>query len=124
MVDEQQGAMPSDPTSREQYLKDLIHANRRDDRSFLEKLNDAHNEVLAEFSKYWHQLYTSGPSMIDGLKEFLKAIDWSEKWIQGIIAVQACILLTLVIFRHNMAVQNTFFILSGMSIIIDLFVHY
>eukprot|EP00889_Picochlorum_renovo_P006139 jgi/Picre1/33169/NNA_008494.t1 len=81
-------------------------------KSFLETVVDAHNDVIAEFSKIWKQLVVSGPSMIQDFTEFIRAIDWSERWIQAILAVQACILLTLIIFRNNMVVQNTIFALS------------
>lgn len=85
-------------------------------KSFLETVVDAHNDVIAEFSKIWNQLVVNGPSMIQDFTEFIRAIDWSERWIQAILAVQACILLTLIIFRNNMAVQNTIFALSGTSL--------
>lgn len=103
-----------DPSNLE-YLKQLIkEKTERNNAPFFERLSAAHDEVLAEFSKYWKQLVWNAPSIVQGFKGFVKDIDWSEKWIQSILAVQACILLTLILFRNNMVVQNTIFILSGM----------
>ena len=97
----------------EEYLQRIIKENQGNDGTFLERLMAAHDEVIAEFSKYWKQLVWNAPSMIDGFKGFVKDIDWSERWIQGIVAVQACVLLTLILFRNNMAVQNIIFLASG-----------
>ena len=105
----------ADP-SHEEYLQRIIKENQNNGAPFMERLRTAHDEVLEEFSRYWKQLVWNAPSMYQGLSGFIKEIDWSETWIQSILAVQACILLTLILFRNNMVVQNTVFILSGTMI--------
>jgi acetylglutamate synthase len=107
----------ADP-SHQEYLEQMVKENQNKQVPFMERMSAAHDEVLAEFSKYWKQLVWNTPSMYQGFKEFIKEIDWSEKWIQSILAVQACILLTLILFRRNMAVQNTIFVTSGMSYLV------
>ena len=102
----------ADPSAQE-YLQKMMKENQGKKVPFLERMSAAHDEVLAEFSRYWKQMVWNAPSMYEGFKGFAKEIDWSEKWIQGILAVQACILLTLILFRNNMVVQNTIFIMSG-----------
>lgn len=94
----------------EELLKQNIAHSKK---PFLESVVDAHNDVVAEFSKIWSQLIISGPSMIQDFTEFIRAIDWSERWIQAILTVQTCILLTLILFRNNMIVQNSIFAMSG-----------
>ncbi|KAI8106746.1 hypothetical protein M9434_001400 [Picochlorum sp. BPE23] len=104
---------PSTMDDLQSQAQELLQQNiAQSKKSFLETVVDAHNDVIAEFSKIWNQLVVSGPSMIQDFTEFIRAIDWSERWIQAILAVQACILLTLIIFRNNMVVQNTIFALS------------
>lgn len=107
---------PSTMDDLQSQAQELLQQNiAQSKKSFLESVVDAHNDVIAEFSKIWNQLVVGGPSMIQDFTEFIRAIDWSERWIQAILAVQACILLTLIIFRNNMIVQNTIFALSGTS---------
>ncbi|KAI8110120.1 hypothetical protein M9435_001799 [Picochlorum sp. BPE23] len=104
---------PSTMDDLQSQAQELLQQNiAQSKKSFLETVVDAHNDVIAEFSKIWNQLVVGGPSMVQDFTAFIRAIDWSERWIQAILAVQACILLTLIIFRNNMVVQNTIFALS------------
>mmetsp|Transcript_20524 Transcript_20524/g.61782 ORF Transcript_20524/g.61782 Transcript_20524/m.61782 type:complete len:170 (+) Transcript_20524:523-1032(+) len=55
--------------------------------------------------------YNSQPGMLDALKGFAAAVDWTERWIMYLLAFEVFLLTTAVIKRNNQAVTASIFVL-------------
>jgi hypothetical protein len=48
-------------------------------------------------------------TFIDSVKAFYHAVDWSERWLQGLLAAELLLLVTVVVTRRRPAVQTAIF---------------
>ncbi|PRW60822.1 Transmembrane 18 [Chlorella sorokiniana] len=55
--------------------------------------------LLADLRQKWAEL-SGGPSMTEGLRRFIAAVDWSERWIQALLAFHLTLLILVVALRR------------------------
>ncbi|PSC68460.1 Transmembrane 18 isoform A [Micractinium conductrix] len=73
-----------------------------------EQLAGAMDVVLDDLRQKWREL-SGGPSVTEGLKRFVAAVDWSERWIQGLLAFHCLLLIFVVAFRRLPGVHAAVF---------------
>ncbi|KAL4447541.1 hypothetical protein ABPG75_004760 [Micractinium tetrahymenae] len=73
-----------------------------------EQVAGAIDVVLADLQQKWKEL-SGGPSVTQGIKQFVAAVDWSERWIQGLLAFHFFLLLVVILFRRLPYVHATVF---------------
>lgn len=83
--------------------------------SSFEDLFEQVSGLIREF-RYQHQEITRGKGPSQLFSEFIAAIDWSERWIQAILATHVFLLVTVLWFRKNSAVQIAVFLLACMIV--------
>lgn len=64
-----------------------------------EQVAGAIDVVLEDLRQKWKEL-SGGPSVTDGVKQFVAAVDWSERWIQGLLAFHLTLLILVILFRR------------------------
>jgi transmembrane protein 18 len=67
--------------------------------------------LIREF-KYQHQELTRGRPPTQLVGDFVAAIDWSERWIHAILFTHLLLLVILILYRKNSAVQIAVFLLA------------
>ena len=104
-----------------------------EDGTLWEALHQAHSSVINEFKRKFQPANTTA-SLLDDLKAFAHAVDWTvrrvataiaaaaaravaadaarrpqERWILGLLAAQAALLLAVLVFRQSMRFQAAAF---------------
>jgi hypothetical protein len=104
-----------------------------EDGTLWEALHQAHSSVINEFKRKFQPANTTA-SLLDDLKAFAHAVDWTvrrvataiaaaaaravaadaarrpqERWILGLLAAQAALLLAVIVFRRSMRFQAVAF---------------
>lgn len=95
----------------------LVHklANHSMAVEFLNKLGSAATEAWQVFQGDIRGTVTElqrTPGVLTSLKHFADAIDWNERWIQGLIAFEIVLFTTVVLKRNNQAILTTTFAIS------------
>eukprot|EP00887_Chlorella_sp_A99_P003187 scaffold9.g3187.t1 len=78
-------------------------------------MGEAVELVMADIRAKYKEL-TGGPGVIEGVKAFAAAVDWSERWIVGLLAAHALLLLVVLARLRSKAVQGAAFFLCGGTI--------
>ncbi|KAH7620932.1 hypothetical protein Ndes2526B_g04864 [Nannochloris sp. 'desiccata'] len=85
--------------------------------SWQEQVAEAHAEVVNDIKGKFKQ-FSGGPSVFEGIKAFCAAVNWSEKWIIGLLAIQLILFIIVIAFRKKPVFQASVFF-SSVAIIFN-----
>ncbi|EFN59942.1 hypothetical protein CHLNCDRAFT_133015 [Chlorella variabilis] len=74
-----------------------------------DQLGGALEFVMDDLRQKWREL-SGGPSVSEGLKQFFHAVDWSERWIQGLMAFHLLLLILVLLYRRFPVVHAAIFL--------------
>ncbi|KAL4856800.1 Nudix hydrolase 1 [Chlorella vulgaris] len=74
-----------------------------------DQLGGALEFAMDDVRQKWKEM-SGGPSVTEGLSQFVHAVDWSERWIQGLLAFHFLLLLLVLLFRRIPGVHGAIFL--------------